>query len=115
MRTQGLLHQITATDLRFSLHEIEGFFQGKLSKQEERIVAERTQCWPVAVQLARYWHERDGGGILKKFSGVPEEIAEYLSEQVLLQLPGQVQEILLETSHTGGYDGKRYKRDFYRE
>ena len=98
LRTQGLLHQITATDLRFSLHEIEGFFQGKLSKQEERIVAERTQCWPVAVQLARYWHERDGGGILKKFSGVPEEIAEYLSEQVLLQLPGQVQEILLETS-----------------
>ena len=98
MRTQGLLHQVTAIDLRFSLHEIEEFFQGKLSKQEEKVVAERTQCWPVAIQLARYWHERDGSSMLKKFSGVPEEISEYLSEQVLLQLPEQVQEILLEIS-----------------
>ena len=98
LRTQGLLHQIKATDLRFSLYEIEEFFQGKLSKYEERTIAERTQCWPVAVQLARFWRDSDGGGILKKFSGVPEEIAEYLSEQVLLQLPEPVQEFLLETS-----------------
>ena len=98
LRTQGLLHQIKATDLRFSLYEIEDFFQGKLSKYEERTIAERTQCWPVAVQLARFWRDSDGGGILKKFSGVPEEIAEYLSEQVLLQLPEPVQEFLLETS-----------------
>lgn len=98
LRTQGLLHQIKAADLRFSPYEIGEFFQGNLSNYEQRTIAERTQCWPVAVQLARFWRDSDGDGILKKFSGVPEEIAEYLSEQVLLQLSEQVQEFLLETS-----------------
>lgn len=98
LRTQGLLHHVKANDLRFSLFEIETFFQGRLSKYEEKMIAERTQCWPVAVQLARFWHDSGGNGVLNKFSGVPEEIAEYLSEQVLLQLSEVQQEFLLETS-----------------
>ncbi len=98
LRTQGLLHHIKATDLRFNRSEIEDFFQGTLSKHEEKIVAERTEGWPAAVQMAHFWHQRDGGGLLKKFSGVSEEIAEYLSEQVVLRLSEQVQECLFETS-----------------
>ena len=98
LRTQGLLCQVKATDLRFNRHEIEEFFQGELSKHEEGIVTERTEGWPVAVQMVRFWRQRDGSGPLKRFSGVPEEIAEYLSEQVLLRLPERVQECLLEIS-----------------
>ena len=98
LRAQGLLHQVKATDLCFSLFEIEELFQGELSRYEERIIAERTQRWPVAVQLARFLRDSEGGSILKKFSGVPEEIAEYLSEQVLMQLTEQAQDFLLEMS-----------------
>lgn len=98
LRTQGLLCQVKATDLRFNRGEIEEFFQGELSKHEERIVAERTEGWPVAVQMVRFWRQRDGSRPLKRFSGVPDEIAEYLSEQVLLRLSEDVQECLLETS-----------------
>ncbi len=95
MRTRGELLELEADALRFGPRELEALLPDLPLPQRE-ILAARTQGWPVAVQLARLWltAKPDRVALIAGFSGHTAEVAEYLTEQVLGDLPASVQRTL---------------------
>ncbi|MBB4633756.1 LuxR family maltose regulon positive regulatory protein [Sphingosinicella soli] len=66
----------------------------------------RTEGWPMAVQLARHW--TNGAlmtPVIASFSGSSGDIAAYLTEQIMEELPQHVQQLLIMTSITDETNG----------
>ena len=61
----------------------------------------------LALQLAGQFMENEGSGIdvIERFSGRTAEMADYLSEQILLGLPDEIQSFLMETSVLERFNG----------
>lgn len=99
LRGRGQLIEVQAAELRFNLEEArhllpelpEGPLQGLLAI---------TEGWPVALQLCKLWLAREPrrASLIPKFSGRVLEIAEYLTEQVLADLPEDALAILQDVS-----------------
>lgn len=91
-------------DLKFSVSETEALLKRnddlKLDDGDVRRIFKRTEGWPIALQLTSL--SLRGGAdhrrIVESFSGPSSELARYLSEQVLLALPPDVQEIVTRTA-----------------
>src|SRR5262249_21342285 len=66
----------------------------------------RTEGWAVALQLARLWLDRGNRrpGALREFSGRTTEMTDYLSEQIIQDLPADLRDFLLETSILERFD-----------
>lgn len=107
LRAQGQLLEIYADQMRFSTAEAQRVFGNRLSKDETSLLVARTEGWAVALQLARLWLEEkhDRAALIEKFSGCISDIAEYLAEQVLADLPRDLQLFLLKTSILEQFDG----------
>jgi len=107
LRAQGQLLEIHADQMRFSTTEAQRVFGNRLSEDEISLLVARTEGWAVALQLARLWLEEkhDRAALIEKFSGRISDIAEYLAEQVLADLPQDLQLFLLKTSILGQFDG----------
>lgn len=105
-RAQGHLLEISIDAMRFSVSEGQRIFGNTLSEREIEILIERTEGWAVALQLARLWLEekRDRAALIEKFSGRISEIADYLAEQVLTDLPRDLQDFLMKTSILERFD-----------
>lgn len=105
-RAQGHLLEISIDAMRFSVSEGQRIFGDTLSAREIEILIERTEGWAVALQLARLWLEekRDRAALIEKFSGRISEIADYLAEQVLADLPRDLQDFLMKTSILERFD-----------
>ncbi|HEY3656240.1 MAG TPA: LuxR C-terminal-related transcriptional regulator [Steroidobacteraceae bacterium] len=88
LRTRGEILEFEADALRFGTREIEVLVPDLAMPQRE-LLAARTQGWPVAVQLARLWltAKPERVALIAGFSGRTAEVAEYLTEQVLSDLP----------------------------
>jgi LuxR family maltose regulon positive regulatory protein len=99
LRTRGELFEIDNELLRFDAAEAGELFPAFDRVQLESLLA-RTEGWPVALQLARLWLEAKPGrsSLLDGFSGRTSEVAEYLTEQVLADLPREVQSTLEEVA-----------------
>jgi LuxR family maltose regulon positive regulatory protein len=97
LRTRGELLELGTEHLRFRADEARDLLPTLSSTQLEQLL-ERTEGWPVALQLARLWVEArpERSQLLESFSGRTTEVAEYLTEQVLADLPTDLQQVLSE-------------------
>lgn len=107
MRAQGHLQELGAANLRFSYKEAEQLFGPDLSQKDLTTLTERTEGWPVALQLARIWlaEKSDRASLIGGFSGRTNEIADYLAEQVLADLPENLQQFMMRTSILERFNG----------
>ncbi|WP_181302029.1 LuxR C-terminal-related transcriptional regulator [Rhodanobacter sp. PCA2] len=97
---RGVVQTISASDLMLSLDESAVLFAGLLSADEHASLYARSEGWAVVSQLARIWmqHQADREHSLNDFSGRHVDVANYLSEQVLQDLPQALQDFLTDAS-----------------
>jgi LuxR family transcriptional regulator, maltose regulon positive regulatory protein len=100
LRAVGRLLELTQDDLRFEDDEVAALLEGSAASDDVALLAERTERWAVALQLARIWAHgpADSHRSIRDFKGSHAELASYLSEQVLRGLSADVQDFLIETS-----------------
>lgn len=97
------LLEITARDLKFSAKETETLLaraDGALGHADISKILDRTEGWPIAVQLTSLSLKRgvDQETMIEQFCGSSTDLARYLSDQVLMTLPEETREIVLRTS-----------------
>lgn len=112
LAAEDQLLELAAGDLRFSAREAEALFardpeQAIASADVQRIL-ERTEGWPIALQLVFLSLRRgmDPGRLVAGLSGSGSELARYLSEQVLVGLPADMQDAVLRTALVDRLDGE---------
>lgn len=91
-------------DLKFSVSETEALLKRnndvELDDGDVQRIFQRTEGWPIALQLTSLSLQRGVGHkrMVESFSGPSSELARYLSEQVLLALPPDMQEVVTRTA-----------------
>lgn len=100
LRTTGRLREIGPDELRFSGAEIAAFLGDVVSQEDLPLLVDRTEGWPVALQLASIWvtGHADAHELIAGFSGSTEQMAAYMVDQVMMQLPPATREFLIQTS-----------------
>jgi serine/threonine-protein kinase PknK len=107
LRVQDALVEVDATNLRFSRIESGNFLEGSkalsLAAEEVNSLWRSTEGWIAALQLASISLRRNGDRqrILAWASGAPSDVAEYLAENVLSNLPPSLVDFMLKTSVLG--------------
>lgn len=95
----GQAEELTSEFLRFSRNELASVFQPTTDSEALSLLYDRTEGWPVAVQLARLVvTDAPTKGHFDKFHGHSGHIATYLAEQIVSGLPDELQEFLCFTS-----------------
>lgn len=99
LRARGDLLAFEADALRFDDAALATLLP-RLTEAQRSLLAMRTQGWPVALQLARLWLDAkpERVKLIEGFSGHTTEVAEYLTEQVLADLPQAISNTLEITS-----------------
>lgn len=99
LRLRGEMLEFDAASLRFSDVEIATLLPD-LTGEQRALLGARTEGWPVAMQLARMWlaAKPERIELIAGFSGRTLEVADYLTEQVLSDLPASVYATLEVTS-----------------
>ena len=100
LAARGLVTVLDARDLMLTLPEVAVIIGSELSEAELAVLHTKTEGWAVALQLAKLWLDRATNRTerLSGFSGHSGELARYLLEQVLHDLPPELQSFLLDTS-----------------
>ena len=104
-RAQGQLLELRAEDLRFNLEEASDFLNRsmniELPEEEIRRLQDQLEGWAAGLQLAALGmrHRGPTAPVAAIISGRQRFIADYLSQEVLDQLPVDVRGFLLRTSH----------------
>ena len=104
LRASGQLSEVRAADLRFATKEACTFLQSvmrlELSPQEIALVQSRTEGWIAGLQFAALSlrGRANVSAYLASFTGSHRFVLDYLSEEVLMQQPAEVQAFLLHTS-----------------
>ena len=97
MRARGAVRIFEPTELRLDEAEIADMLGPDAGADELARVGDRTEGWPVAVQLYRLWRARTGNRDgAPGFGGQVEEVADYLAEQVLADLSPDLRELVLD-------------------
>jgi len=99
LRARGDLLSLEADALRFDGEALATLLPG-LTRAQRDLLTTRTQGWPVALQLARLWLDArpERVELIEGFSGHTTEVAEFLTEQVLADLPAAISHTLEITS-----------------
>ncbi|GHO49285.1 LuxR C-terminal-related transcriptional regulator [Ktedonospora formicarum] len=105
LRASDELFELRVPDLRFTLEETSLFLERTLAHslplEVIQKLAERTEGWPVGVQLASLalrGHERTPEQFLSTFTGSHRHILEYLVQETLRKQSESLQTFLLQTS-----------------
>jgi LuxR family maltose regulon positive regulatory protein len=100
LKTAGAVMEIGQDDLRLTAGEIDSLVGSLVSKEAVTALHERTEGWPVAVQLARMWIEGrpDADGRILEFSGAAGDVSNYLTEQIIDEIPADIADFLVSTS-----------------
>jgi LuxR family transcriptional regulator, maltose regulon positive regulatory protein len=103
LRLRGEYKQINIADLGFSDREAEELFAEQrtlLTRDQVVELNKRTEGWAVALQMVRLLiaENVDGSALLPSFDGSSAEMGSYLSEQVFVNLPADMQDFLIKTS-----------------
>jgi LuxR family maltose regulon positive regulatory protein len=103
---RGLVTQLDAGDLALSLEQAGQVMGSDVSPDDLAMLHARTEGWAVALQLARLWLDRGRhrADSLKDFSGRTTEMTDYLTEQIVADLPEDLREFLLETAILERFD-----------
>jgi ATP/maltotriose-dependent transcriptional regulator MalT len=96
----GNLTILGPQELRFDKNEIGELFGQTLNKKEIEAISERTDGWPVALQLLKSFmnDSQSLSNVLSTFLGSSKEAADYFREQLLKSLSSEKYAFLLETS-----------------
>jgi LuxR family transcriptional regulator, maltose regulon positive regulatory protein len=108
MRAHGLLLELDQTDLRFTPEETLSYLQRQriTTLAVLETLQQRTEGWPVALQLAAIALNTKGkqsADWLRCFSGSTDSVAEYLAQEVLDSRPAPEREFLLRSSVLGEF------------
>ncbi|HKJ84506.1 MAG TPA: LuxR C-terminal-related transcriptional regulator [Spirochaetia bacterium] len=104
LRAKDELTEIRAADLRFDIDEARRFLNQvmglDLSPRAIETLEERTEGWVAGLQLAALsmQHAADRERFVEDFSGSHRYLMDYLAEDVLEKLPGDVRAFLGQTS-----------------
>ncbi|MGO8949331.1 MAG: LuxR C-terminal-related transcriptional regulator [Ktedonobacterales bacterium] len=104
LRVRGQLLEIRDQDLRFSRAETTSFLlQGMglpLSEEEVAILETRTEGWVAGLQLAALSLRKreDPSAFVRDFAGSHRYLLDYVQQDILAQLPGPLQDFLLQTA-----------------
>jgi LuxR family maltose regulon positive regulatory protein len=106
LRALGEVAELGTDDLRFNVLETERLFRETYEMRlEPAILAElrrRTEGWAASLQLVRAaLHDRDPGQVrsfISSLSGAEGHLYEYLAEEVVGELPDDLQQFLMRTS-----------------
>lgn len=104
LRARGLLTELRAADLRFTVAETAVFLRQAmgLDLTEGQIAAleARTEGWIAGLQMAALSMrgQEDVSGFIRSFTGSHRFVLDYLMEEVLHQQPAHVQAFLLKTA-----------------
>lgn len=104
LRARAQVVELRASDLRFSLEEATRFLSQAmglaLDASSVALLEQRTEGWIAGLQMAALSmrDRQDVAGFTASFSGTNRYILDYLIEEVLASLPGDVQDFLLRTS-----------------
>jgi LuxR family maltose regulon positive regulatory protein len=104
LRARGDLVEVRSADLRFTRDEAAQYLVGsmglELAAADVTLLAERTEGWAAALQLAGLsLRDRDDTAeAVAAFAGDDRFIVDFLAEEVLTRLPVDVREFLLRTS-----------------
>jgi LuxR family maltose regulon positive regulatory protein len=107
LRAYGQLTELRGDDLRFTLEEARALLNDRLGLDlgTEDLVAldERIEGWIAGLQLAAISMQRldDHGSFVTSLSNSPYYVMEFLTEEVLRGLPGDVRAFLMRTSILG--------------
>lgn len=96
----GLVNHIDAGSLRFTVAETSTYLEGAVPSHEMHSVTERTEGWPVAVQIVRAVTARNGQGSHDMLREQPSRslAATYLAEQLVRGLAGRQLQFLCDIS-----------------
>ncbi len=105
-RARGEVLEIRQDELAFTPGEIAALFQQQydldLPPSEVSLLAERTEGWPIALQLVwQTMHSRGAASVteaLKRIAGPTESLFPYLAQEVLRQQPPPVRDFLFATA-----------------
>lgn len=106
LRALGEVAELGTDDLRFDAAETERLFHDTYEMRlEPTLLAElgrRTEGWAASLQLVRAaLHDRDPGQVrtfISSLSGAEGHLYEYLAEEVIGELPDDLQQFLMRTS-----------------
>ncbi len=106
LRALGEVAELGTDDLRFDAVETERLFRETYEMRlEPSLLAElgrRTEGWAASLQLVRAaLHDRDPGQVrafISSLSGAEGHLYEYLAEEVIGELPDDLQQFLMRTS-----------------
>jgi ATP/maltotriose-dependent transcriptional regulator MalT len=104
LRHRQLLCEIGRAELAFTREEISSLlreqFHLDVSEQNLRVVEERTEGWPVAVQLVgtALSQRPDATSFISDLSGCDTDVADFLSGEVLSRQPGELVDFLVRIS-----------------
>jgi LuxR family maltose regulon positive regulatory protein len=106
LEARGLVAHVGASDLTLPLDEARPIFGTTLDDRVLRLLHDRTEGWPVALQLVKLWLERDVArkDALATFSGRSEALTRYLLEQVIGELDAHRRALLLDCSVLETFD-----------
>ena len=102
-RARGQMTELRFDDLRFTLDETGRFFENKglaLQPADIEQLEKRTEGWIVGLQLAALSLQgrKDPSAFIAHFSASHHYILEYLTSEVLAQLPDDEQDFLMQTA-----------------
>lgn len=105
LRVRGLLTEIDADRLRFSLQDALTLFEQRrqphsLNTEQLFRLHQKTEGWAAALWLASIALDRatDHSDFVDRFSGSSRAVADYLAEEVLARQPTHIRRFLLRTS-----------------
>lgn len=95
----GRADELTSEALRFTADELAAVFERPIGSETLEILLERTEGWPVAVQLAKLLVGDDlDNSRIARFNGGSGHIATYLADQIVGDLDPDLQSFLLLTA-----------------
>ncbi|PHZ86575.1 LuxR C-terminal-related transcriptional regulator [Paremcibacter congregatus] len=100
IRSFGQLQEFGPQELRFDTVEMKEVIGLDLSDEQYSRLLEKTEGWPVTIQLASQFIAlgENKEQVLDSFSGKTSHLADYLSAQIMNKCPEVVQEFLIKTS-----------------
>lgn len=100
LKAAGAVMEVDQDELRLTAGEIDSLVGSLVSKDAVAALHERTEGWPVAVQLARMWIEGrpDADSRILEFSGAAGDVSDYLTEQIIDEIPADIADFLVSTS-----------------
>ena len=100
LKVNGLVQEFDSNDLRFSLEDTCRLFPDNCEKSELEILSRKTEGWAVALQLARSIldDEISLANVIQNLSGITDDLAEYLNQQIYRGLSTEIKQVLRQTS-----------------